>query len=136
MSSIKFPCEVYHVNEDIRKKCRNYKIEELGKKYYIKKKYNVIDLHTNKLAANENLKTHKSILKQLITEKGGFFDLLVFKNKKDIFKKNDRWFFAEVKCFHDKLSKNQIDWLKKNKNFLKNNIKILYIFPKKWVQEF
>ena len=123
-------------------KARNYKIEVLGKQYYsrIGKVYGIYDTKKNKDHFIEFLKRHnlpnnyKKII-SMMDEKGSP-DLFIIKNNGD-------WFFSEVKAFHNKFTENQNQWLKKFNELLKNNknlnnknrFRLLYIFPKMWIEE-
>ena len=141
MIELKIPVDTFQPKRDIRKKSRNYKVELLGKEYYSRlgyKVYGIYDSKKNKEYFLQFLKRHnlpnnyKKII-SMMDEKGAP-DLFLIKN--------DNWFFSEVKAFHNKLTENQNKWLKKFNDFLKKNnmddkqrIRLLYIFPKMWIEE-
>ncbi len=141
MKELKIPVDTFQPKRDIRMKSRDYKVELLGKQYYSRKGhkvYGIYDTKKNKeyflqFLKRHNLSNNYNKIIKMMDEKGSP-DLFVIKNKD--------WFFSEVKSFHDKFTKNQNLWLKKFNNFLKRNnlndknrFRLLYIFPKMWIEE-
>ena len=136
---MKIPIEICHINKDIRKKPLEQKgikrIEEVAIKHYKKKKFKVYniylkegqdslidDIEKNKIKLNINKKKLINSIKTL-----GRFDLLCYKK--------NNWFFSEVKKIpNDKpqYHENQIKWIKKYHNLLKNKIRFIFIVPKYW----
>lgn len=145
MKVLKIPVDTFQPTRDIRKKKRDYKVELLGKQYYNRLGYKVYGVYDTKKNRNPFLKflnRHNifnerdlEVLSRKMDQKGAP-DLFVMKNKRD-------WFVAEVKSFHNKLSKNQNQWLRwfdlflKKRSYLnhKKRYRILYIFPKTWIEE-
>ncbi len=135
---MKIPIEICHINKDIRKKPLLKKgikrIEEIAINHYKKRKFKVYktylkegqeklisDIKKTKININ-----NKKVIKAIKTL--GRFDLFCYKNKKN-------WFFSEVKKIpNDKpqYHENQMKWIKKYHNLLKNKIKFIFIVPKYW----
>lgn len=145
MKILRIPVDTFQPTRDIRKKVRDYKVELLGKQYYQRlgyKVYGVYDTKKNRTPflkfLNRNNIFNESdfeILAKKLDVKGAP-DLFVMKDRKD-------WFMSEVKSFHNKLTANQNQWLKWFDSFLrkrkylnhKKRYRILYIFPKTWIEE-
>lgn len=140
MKELKIPVDTFQPRRDIRMKARDYKVEILGKQFYSKigKVYDIYDTKKNKQYFLRFLKRHN-----LPNNYNKIIKMMDIKGSPDLFviKQNGDWFFSEVKAFHNKFTKNQNLWLKKFNNFLKRNkdskqrFRLLYIFPKMWIEE-
>ncbi len=137
---MKIPIEICHINKDIRKKSLEKKgikrIEEVAARYYKKKGFKVYNLYLKEGQHSliNNIKKNKvktnipknKIIKSIKTL--GRFDLFCYKTKKN-------YFFSEVKKIpNDKpqYHENQITWIKKYHNLLKNRLTFIFIVPKYW----
>ena len=139
MKELKIPVDTFQPRRDIRMKSRNYKIEKLGKEFYLRqghKVYGIYDQKKNNEFFLQFLKKHN-----LDNNYSNIIRMMDNKGSPDLFvlKQNGDWFVCEVKSFHDKLTKNQNLWLKKFNNFLnkdkKQRFRLLYVFPKTWIEE-